>query len=260
MGASILTDLTRCIGCGACTLVCKETNDLRASEVDQLDAYTWCAISKQQGLYVKRQCMHCLEPTCVSVCPVGALQKTAAGPVTYDPDKCFGCRYCVMACPFGIPKYQWDTPLPRMGKCVMCYEKRLQAGQEPACTAVCPAHASVFGDRDELLAVAHERLAAEPDKYVPEVYGEHLAGGTSVLYISSVAFGELGFPTGLLDQPYPRLTWAVLSKIPAVVSVGGLTLLTAWWVIGRRIKLAEEHRHAAAAAAAAPKGGEGAAP
>jgi formate dehydrogenase iron-sulfur subunit len=240
MGVGILTDLTRCIGCGACTLVCKETNGLRYSEVDQLDAYTWCAISKQEGLYVKRQCMHCLEPTCASVCPVGALKKTETGAVTYDPDKCFGCRYCVMACPFNIPKYQWDSPLPRVGKCVMCYDKRQKEGKQPACTEVCPAGASVFGDRDELLAEAKERIQDEPQKYVNEVYGEDQVGGTAVMYISSVPFGKLGFPTGLLKQPYPRLTWAILSKIPAIVSVGGLTLLTAWWAIGRRMKLAAE--------------------
>ena len=263
MGASILTDLTRCIGSGACTLVCKETNDLRYSEVDQLDAYTWCAISKQKSLYVKRQCMHCLEPTCVSVCPVGALNRNATGAVTYDQDKCFGCRYCVMACPFGIPKYQWDTPLPRMGKCIMCHEKRLMKGQQPACTEVCPAHATIFGDRDELLSLAHERLAAEPKKYVPEVYGEHLAGGTSVLYLSSIPFGELGLPTGLMKDPYPRLTWAILNKLPAVVSIGGLLLTGAYVTIGRRIKLAREAKAALGAGTKRPpapagpaKGGE----
>lgn len=240
MKVGILTDLTRCIGCGACTLVCKETNGLRYSEVDRLDAYTWCAISRQQGLYVKRQCMHCEEPTCASVCPVGALKKTDTGAVVYDVDKCFGCRYCVMACPFDIPKYQWDSPLPRVGKCVMCYDARQKVGRQPACTEVCPAGASIFGEREELLQMAKERIAFEPKKYVPEVYGEKIVGGTSVLYISSVPFKELGFPTGLLDQPYPRLTWAILSKIPAVVSVGGLTLLAAWWAIGRRMKLAGE--------------------
>ena len=254
MGAGILTDLTRCIGCGACTLACKEANGLRASEVDQLDAYTWCAIRKEKGLYVKRQCMHCFEPTCASVCPVGALHKTDLGAIVYEVDKCFGCRYCVMACPFNIPKYQWDTPLPRVGKCVMCYSTRLKEGRQPACTDVCPARATVFGERDELLAVARERLRAEPTKYVPEVYGSTIVGGTSVLYISSVPFADLGFPQGLLKEPYPELTWAVLSKIPQVASIAGLSLFTAWWVIGRRNRLAEERR--AEAGAHAPKADE----
>lgn len=103
-----------------------------------------------------------------------------------------------MACPFGVPKYTWDVAMPRMGKCIMCHEKRLMEGKQPACTEVCPAHATIFGDRDELLALAHEHIKEEPKKYVPEVYGEHVAGGTSVLYLSSIPFGELGFPTGLL--------------------------------------------------------------
>lgn len=240
MTSAILTDVTRCIGCGACTLACKETNELRYSEVDHLDAYTWCSIHKFKGLYVKRQCMHCLEPTCASVCPVGALHKTETGAVTYEVDKCFGCRYCVMACPFNIPKYQWDTPVPRVGKCVMCYEKRLKHGQQPACTAVCPASATIFGERDELLALAKKRIADNPGKYVPEVYGEHDAGGTGVLILSSVPFGEIGLPTDLLKESYPKLTWAILSKIPHVVSIGGLSLLTTWWLIGRRMKMAQE--------------------
>lgn len=240
MTAAILTDLTRCIGCGACTLVCKETNGLKYSEVDHLDAYTWCSISKQKGLFVKRQCMHCLEPTCASVCPVGALHKTESGAVTYEVDKCFGCRYCVMACPFKIPKYQWDTPLPRVGKCVMCYEKRLKEGRQPACTEVCPAGASLFGEREDLIAAAHKRFADEPNRYVREIYGEHEAGGTSVMYISSIPVSQLGFPGDLLSTSYPKLTWAILSKIPHVVSVGGLSLLTVYWVIGRRIKLAQQ--------------------
>jgi formate dehydrogenase iron-sulfur subunit len=257
MTAAILTDLTRCIGCGACTLKCKETNGLRYSEVDNLDAYTWCSISKQKGLFVKRQCMHCEEPTCASVCPVGALHKTDLGPVVYDVDKCFGCRYCVMACPFKIPKYQWDTPLPRVGKCVMCYEKRLKEHRQPACTEVCPAGASMFGERDELIAKARDRIKSNPGRYVQEIYGEHTAGGTHVMYISSIPFDQLGFPGDVLNTAYPALTWQVLSKIPHIVSIGGLSLLTVYWLVGRRIKL-QQKALAAASGAGAPGGdGEG---
>ena len=243
MSNAILTDLTRCVGCGACTIACKEINELPRTEVDRLTSQTWCALRQEQGLYVKRQCMHCLDPTCASVCPVGAMKKTAYGSVNYDASKCFGCRYCMLACPFSIPKYQWHEQLPRVGKCVMCTEKRLALGRQPACTEVCPAGASVFGRRDTLVSLARERIAAQPDHYVNQIYGLNIAGGTSVLYLSSVPFEKLGFPTDLIGTAYPKLTWAVLSKIPYIASIAGLSLFAVYWTIERRIKLSRVQGH-----------------
>ena len=247
MSLGMLNDLTRCIGCGACTLACKQVNGLPPSEVDRLNDKTWCALRRESDVWVKRQCMHCLEPTCASVCPVGALQATDSGAVAYDPNKCMGCRYCIMACPFDIPKYQWDETLPVVTKCILCGEKRLAKGQPPACTEVCPVGATVFGERKALINLAQERLRKEPDRYVQHVYGLTEAGGTSVLYLSGVDFDRVGLPTNVLDRPYPPLTWQVLSKIPYVASIGGLSLFGVWWTIERRMKIAKEQAEASRA-------------
>ena len=196
MANAILTDLTRCIGCKACVYACKEINGLPKEEADELNARTWTVVERRGGLNVRRQCMHCLDPACVSVCPVTALQKHSDGPVVYDEDRCMGCRYCMLACPFKVPKYEWDKALPRVQKCIFCFAERLGQGRQPACTEVCPAQATVFGARDELMRAARQRLQAHPGRYVDHIYGVEEAGGTSVLYLSSVPFEQLGFPGG----------------------------------------------------------------
>jgi len=234
MKPAILTDLTKCIGCAACVMACKEINDLPAGGEDRLSADTWCAVKEEHGIWVRRQCMHCLDPACATVCPVGALHKTPEGPVVYDESRCIGCRYCMIGCPFGIPRYEWDEPRPRVQKCILCFEKRLAVGEQPACTAACPTGAIVFGDRDELVRTAKQRIAAAPGRYLDHVFGETEAGGTSVLYLSNVSLESLGFSGGLRGGPYPRLTWDVLSKLPNVVSVGAVLLFGIWWISGRR--------------------------
>jgi formate dehydrogenase iron-sulfur subunit len=178
--------------------------------------------------------MHCLDPACVSVCPVAALQKSEAGPVTYDEDRCMGCRYCMVACPFGVPKYEWDKVLPRVQKCVMCASTRLAEGRTPACTDACPAGATVFGERDALLAEARSRIRSKPDVYVDRIFGLEEAGGTSVIYLSAVPFEKLGFPVTLEKDAYPKLTWNILSKIPNIVTTGGALMLGIWWIANRR--------------------------
>jgi formate dehydrogenase iron-sulfur subunit len=239
----ILTDVTRCIGCWQCVDACAKANKLGPDTHflqdlgDGLTARRWTTIIEQPpGHYVRKQCRHCLEPACVSVCPAGALQKTADGPVIYDSSKCMGCRYCMMACPFGIPRYQWDTAIPLIQKCTLCYQ-RLQMGQVPACVQACTHQATIFGDRAALLTEAHRRLQAEPAKYIQRVYGEHEVGGTSVLYISDVSLDFMGYPTQLPQKPLPDLTWpAMVSVTP--VGFGMMALMAGvWWVIRRRMRL-----------------------
>ena len=237
MRMGILTDLTKCIGCQACVWACKEINELPGDSAKKLSSTTWTSIEQRHGVNIRRQCMHCLDTTCVSVCPVAALEKTKDGPVIYHEDRCMGCRYCVMACPFEIPKYEWGSVLPKVQKCIMCYDKRVALGEQPACTEACPTGATIFGDRDELLDIAKHRIEENPDLYVDHIYGMHEAGGTSVLYLSDVPFEKLGFQSAATDVAYPKLTWQVLSQIPNVVGIGGVLMFGIWWIINRRITL-----------------------
>ena len=242
-GAAILTDLTKCIGCGACSSACKEINNLpQEEEPNQLKDTTWTYVEHKRGVNIRHQCFHCLEPTCVSVCPVAALEKTKEGPVIYHEDRCMGCRYCLLACPFEIPKYEWDKALPKVQKCIMCYDKRVSQGEQPACTSVCPTGATVFGTREKLIKTAHERIQKDPDRYVDHIYGLEEAGGTSVMYLSGVSFDQLGFKAAQ-DVTYPKLTWEILSRIPTIVSVAGVAMFGIWWIINRRMTL-EKNDHA----------------
>lgn len=235
---ALLIDLTLCIGCNSCQFACKEANNLPADEEKTLSPTAYTALQEFNGVFVRRMCQHCDDPTCVSVCPVGAFTKTQEGPVVYDADKCMGCRYCIQACPFQVPRYEWSSTYPRVRKCVMCHD-RLKQGLPTACSEACPTGATKFGDRDDLLKEAFERIAVEPGKYVPRVYGQKEVGGTSILYVSSVPFENLGFQTQLQTSPLPALTWNALSKIPGVVSVGGVLLFGIYWITNRRKEVRE---------------------
>ena len=242
MKSAILTDLTKCLGCEACVLACKEINGLSKDvHSTKLSSQNFTVIRKQQNLNIRKHCMHCESPACASACPVGALKKTDVGAVVYDADLCMGCRYCIVACPFSVPTYEWDKPLPKVTKCTMCFEKAIEKGAEPACTSACPAGSTIFGDREKLIKEAKKRIQDNPDRYVNHIYGLKEAGGTSVLYLSSVPFANLGFPSSLRDEAYPELTWKILSKIPNVVGTAGVALFGAWWIINRRIKLQDEN-------------------
>lgn len=234
---ALLFDSTLCIGCGACYDACKEKNNLPRTTndflSDKLSSKTFTVVKVRSNRFVRRMCMHCLDPTCASVCPVGALQKTVSGPVIYDDTRCMGCRYCMAACPFNIPTYQWDAAWPLVKKCTMCHD-RLSAGFATACSAACPTGATKFGDRDELIAEARRRLEDNPGKYVNHIYGLEEVGGTSVLLISDVWFDRLGYRIDLPKEALPPLTWKVLQKIPTVVSVGGAVLSGLWWLSNRR--------------------------
>jgi formate dehydrogenase iron-sulfur subunit len=271
----VLVDLTKCIGCGSCTVACKMYNnnpwvEQKAptdGETAQLAAENWTVIRKsvvikkdtvkndtvkkdaddQNGTdhnaaaegrevwrFAKMQCMHCIEPSCVSACPSRAFQKTADGPVLYYPRNCIGCRYCMIGCPFNIPKFEWDNPLPVIAKCMMC-SGRVSKGESPACVTVCPTNVMKFGDLDELLAEAKATVAAGPDKYIEHIYGEEEAGGTCWIYISDTPFAELGFRTGdqVPNRPFPSYTSTFMHNSPVVGGIWGLVLAGLYFITRR---------------------------
>ncbi len=232
---SMLYDSVKCVGCRACQLACKMRSNL-PPELDptgmyeapkDLSAKTWTLIKLHQEedktSFVKQQCMHCIDPACVSVCPVGALEKLPNGPVIYHGERCIGCRYCMAACPFGIPKSQWEKALPLIQKCDFCAD-RLAAGKQPACGEACPTGALISGTRKQMLDIAHARVSSS-NTYIPYVYGEKEAGGTSMLYISQAHYKELGFPE-LPETDLPTITWPYMQAVPAVIGVM-VTLSTA---------------------------------
>jgi formate dehydrogenase iron-sulfur subunit len=281
---STLVDITKCIGCHACQVACKQWNDKdgETTTFDEglgfqnpavLSAKTLTLISfhelindKAQGgvdyAFAMRRCLHCLEPACASACPTEALFRQDDGPVTYNADRCIGCRYCVWACPWGVPTAEWDSLAPKISKCTHCADrcdqplpsgrngvalnadenKRFQDSiQVPACVKACPADALRYGTRDDMLKEANRRIAARPDKYVHHVYGEKEAGGTSVLYLSSVPFDKLGFPT-LGDEPYPAHSKVALGAVPPAVMIIGALLGTTYSFFKRRAS-ASAHEH-----------------
>ena len=166
---------------------------------------------------------------------VGALKKTALGPVTYEKSKCIGCRYCLVACPFSVPRYEWTKLAPYVKKCDMC-AARQASGQPPACVEACPTQASMVGWRDEILEEAQRRVLND-EKYVKHIYGSEEAGGTSVFFISDVPFEHLGF-VAAPRQPMPALSAAALGDVPTVVLVGGSLLAGIYWISERRNEVA----------------------
>ncbi len=207
-----------------------------------------------ESAFVMQRCLHCLEPACVSACPTTALHRQSDGPVSYNVDDCIGCRYCMLACPWDVPTAEWNSRAPKISKCTHCADRAVQPpavafngqplSQEaakqfantmaiPACVKACPADALRYGTRAEMLALAHKRIADRPDRYVNHIYGEKELGGTSVLYLSSVPFEKLGFPT-YGEKPFPAFTAAALGAVPPAVMAVGATLAAAYAFFRKR--------------------------
>jgi Fe-S-cluster-containing dehydrogenase component len=254
----LLYDTTKCIGCKACVVACREANGLEADPgwsgglyqaPADLNEYTKNIIKLYddgagERSFVKQQCMHCIDPACANACMLGALKKREFGIVSYDPSLCIGCRYCQMACPFNVPKFEWaDAYSPQIVKCELC-RHRLAKGQEPACTDVCPREAVIYGKRADLLKEAHRRLQEHPERYVPKVYGETEAGGTQVLYLSHVPFEKIGLPEygpGSVPEPQRTLQHGIYQGfIAPMVLFGALAIAAKRNPVAKELSSEEE--------------------
>lgn len=283
MSIAALVDTTRCIGCRACQVACKQENELPAElttlsgspgglqNPPALSAHTFSLVTFHElpraggglrWIFAKRQCMHCLEPACVSACLVEALVRTPEGAVVYDAKRCIGCRYCMLACPFGVPTFEWKQTVPFVRKCTFCADRRAGArpprtlngqplgaptterhavaGKQPACAQVCPTGAIRFGDRAVLLTEARARLDAEPNRYNQHIFGEREVGGTGWLYLAAVGFDRLGFPAHLGNRGYPSYTRQARGAVPYVVLGAGAAAGGLYWLAQRRRQVAEQ--------------------
>lgn len=223
----ILYDSARCKGCRGCEYDCADANELPLPiptkdikglrKPDEGHRTVINEYHTSKGIvYAKMQCMHCNEPACAAACLTQAMHKTEEGPVIWREDKCMGCRYCMVSCPFDIPKFEYHSPNPKIQKCTMCYDTRVKNGELPACVENCPNEALTFGTRRELLKEARRRICENPDLYVDEIYGEQEAGGTCWLYLSPVPFKEIGMNTRIQKASYPALTKGFLFSVPSV--------------------------------------------
>lgn len=228
----VLVDTTECIGCRKCEWACNQANQLTHEPLERyedvsvfehgrrMDERAYTVVNRYenpkeaaQPIYVKSQCMHCVDPACASACLVGALRKEKDGPVSYDAWKCIGCRYCMVACPFEVPAYEYEDALtPRVRKCTLCQDRTSEGGQVPACVEMCPPNALIYGKRADLLALAHEKIAMNPDRYVDHVYGELEVGGTSWLYLAGREFEELDMQK-LGDEPAQKLALGIQHSV-----------------------------------------------
>ena len=224
--SGILYDSTRCAGCQTCESACAEANGLPepvgtieagvVRKTDESHRTVVNAFNSTKGeVYAKKQCMHCNEPACTAACLTQAMYKTKEGAVIWRGDKCMGCRYCMVSCPFDIPKFEYHSANPKIEKCNMCYG-RLSEGKIPACVENCPAEALIFGKRRDLIKEARKRINDNPGQYEDHIYGEHEAGGTGFLYLSAVPFNELGFNTSLQTESYPALSKGFLYSVPTI--------------------------------------------
>lgn len=222
----VLVDTTRCVGCRTCEKACNEINEdlprktpeffKDESVLDErrrMDYSAYTVVNRYANptdetkpVYAKFQCMHCLYPACESACIVGAFTRDASGAVIYDAWKCIGCRYCMAACPFQVPAYEYNHALtPQVRKCTFCFETRLSKGGVPACVQSCPMEVMTFGKRTDLIRQGRERIKKYPDRYVPSIYGENEVGGTAWMYLSSIPFEKMDLPK-LGYHPAPGYT------------------------------------------------------
>ena len=217
----MLYDATKCVGCKACMAACKRVNarpgglafeQARFDEdglwdaPEDLDGNTRTLIKLYKDTkgwsYIKYSCMHCQNPSCVSVCPVSAMTKDPkTGIVDYSKDTCIGCRYCQVACPFNIPKFQWDRTVPQIVKCDLCRDTNLKTRAYPRAPRPAQPARSCLASARTCWRKRTPASPSHPQRYVPHIYGEHEIGGTNHLYLAGLPFDRLGLPTLKSEAP-----------------------------------------------------------
>ena len=245
----ILVDTSRCVGCKECQIACMKAHNLPVNENATFLGPTALSIvdmhkvstegGKAQIQPVKRQCMNCVNPSCVSACTVGALHKRPDGPVVYDTERCIGCRYCMYACPFGVPTFEWEKRFSVMRKCDGCVQ-RIDQGKIPACAEACPQEALVYGLRQDILKIAHERIRQGKGNIIDHIYGESEIGGTSRIYLATISFEKLGFPT-LSETAPAKINEKIMHSTPTIAATAIISLSAIHWLITTRDKLMKEH-------------------
>ncbi len=261
----VLHDVTRCIGCRRCEAACQKVNNLPMPEKPFTDlqvcdsrrrttAYAWTVVNKYevngQSYFRKLQCMHCNDPACAAACFTKCYTKLPDGAVVYNGKQCVGCRYCMVACPFNVPGYQYDKAWnPLVQKCTFC-EPLLAQGKLPGCVRACPVDALTIGKRSDLLKIARERIAGAPERYADYVYGESDAGGTAWMVLAPRAgagknppddlavtganFKQLGLDTHLGNQPMAEYTYGALGAVPMIVAFWPVVFGGAYAITKRR--------------------------
>ena len=263
----VLHDTTRCIGCRQCEQGCQKVNNLPMpkkpfsdqtvfNQKRRTSAYAWTVVNKyttENGKVVfrKLQCLHCQDPACASACFAKCFQKNPDGSVTYDGTQCVGCRYCMIACPFYVPGFQYDEPFdPLVQKCTFC-EPRLKEGKLPGCVQSCPMDALTFGKRSDLIKIARKRIEDNPSRYVDYIYGEHDAGGTAWMTLSGVEPTQLGLDTHLGNRPMGELTYGALGSVPMIIGFWPLLFAGVYGITRLRNAKFQEEKDAMTAAAVA---------
>ena len=267
----VLIDLTKCMGCASCVVACKMYNNNKwvenrknivgtdrsapaTGENALLADENWTVVQKhrvpradggESWRYVKKQCLHCKDPACASSCFATAFKQTELGPVGYHPNLCVGCRYCMLACPFSVPKFEWDNPLPMLTKCSMCPD-RIENGDAPACVVVCPTDVMQFGRYDDMLAEAKRRLASD-GRYVQHIYGEKEVGGTLWMYISDKPFESLGFKMHVPERSIPSYTSKFMKGTPIFGAIWFAVLTCLYLFTKRRADVKKEAEKSKAA-------------
>jgi formate dehydrogenase iron-sulfur subunit len=246
---AMVYDATKCVGCKACQVACKRWNKLPPESTEGQELYesplglsatTWTLIKVRESTegktpawpFIKYQCMHCTQASCVSVCPTGAAAHHGEY-VLIDQTWCIGCGYCVEACPFDVPHL--GEPKSTARKCTFCID-RVTQGQWPACAEACPVGALSFGPRAELLAAAKERVQTLRNNGTPQahLYGETELGGLGYMCILPEPASLYGLPDA------PRFaTMNVLGQwLSGLVTAGVIAAVPLWLLFRRREELA----------------------